>query len=106
MIYDEQGQPVERTRADRLSSVVWDIFEHALRYSEESGHDIPETLSLHDQVAKRAAEVFPDSRHDQKLLVQMAQMWGAYIGDPPSKQSLRFAWLEKCCVGGMVVACV
>ena len=104
MIYDEQGQLVESGRADRLSSAVWDIVEDALRHSEESGHDIPETLSLHDQVARRAADVFPDCRDDQRLLVQMAQMWGAYIGDPPSKQSLRFAWLEKCCVGGMVAS--
>lgn len=103
MIYDEQGQLVESGRADRLSSAVWDIVEDALRHSEESGHDIPETLSLHDQVARRAADVFPDCRDDQRLLVQMAQMWGAYIGDPPSKQSLRFAWLEKCCVGEEVI---
>lgn len=26
-------------------------------------------------------------------------MWGAYVGSPISKQSLKFAWLERCCGG-------
>ncbi len=32
--------------------------------------------------------------------MEMAEMWGAYIGDPVDKQSLKFAWMEECCGGG------
>jgi len=30
----------------------------------------------------------------------MSEMWGAYIGDPVQRQSLRFAWMEEVCGGG------
>lgn len=38
---------------------------------------------------------------DKELVCQMAEMWGAYVGDPVSRQSLRFAWMEGCCGGGI-----
>ncbi|KAI9674530.1 MAG: hypothetical protein M1817_001868 [Caeruleum heppii] len=33
----------------------------------------------------------------------MSEMWGAYIGHPVEKQSLRFARMERCCVGEEVI---
>lgn len=100
-IYDEHGQLVDSAKADRFSDLVWEIVDEALKYSEENGDQIPETQSLSDFVVKRAAEIFPDGSEDQKLLLNMSQMWGAYIGHPVNKQSLRFAWMESCCVGGV-----
>lgn len=100
-IYDENGELLDSDRADRFSDVVWQIVGEALEFSEKSGDEIPETMSLYDFFAKRAAEMFPDQQEDQKLLLNMSQVWGAYIGHPVDKQSLRFAWMEKCCVGGM-----
>lgn len=32
----------------------------------------------------------------------MSEMFGAYVGEPVWKQSLRFAWMEECCGGGMI----
>lgn len=100
-IYDENGQLVDSAKADRFSDLVWDIVGEALKYSEENGDQIPKTQSLSDFFVKRAAEMFPNGSEDQKLLLNMSQMWGAYIGHPPNKQSLRFAWMESCCVGGV-----
>lgn len=119
MIFDGAGRVVDEAKADHLSSLVWQIIEEAITFSQES-HDkhchqdhatidakwsdgrgaIPETLSLYDFVEKRATEIFPDEPEDRELLLNMSQMWGAYIGHPIDKQSLRFAWLEKCCIGG------
>lgn len=44
--------------------------------------------------------MFPDRKEDADLLCQMSEMWGAYIGDPVQRQSLRFAWMEEVCGGG------
>lgn len=38
--------------------------------------------------------------------MQMAEMWGAYIGDPVHRQSLKFAWMEECCGGGELCSLV
>ena len=100
-IFDENGQLVDSAKADRFSDLVWETVEEALKYSEENGNQIPETQSLFDFFVKRAVEIFPDEPADQKLLLNMSQMWGAYIGHPLNKQSLRFAWMERCCVGGV-----
>lgn len=38
---------------------------------------------------------------EQRLEVfKMAQMWGAFVGDPIARQSLKFFWLEECIEGG------
>lgn len=100
-IYDENGQLVDSAKADRFSDLVWEIVNEALKYSKDNGEQIPETKSLFDFFVKRAQEIFPHGPEDQKLLLNMSQMWGAYIGHPPNKQSLRFAWMESCCVGGV-----
>ena len=35
-----------------------------------------------------------------QLILQMARMWGDFVGEPIEKQSLRFFWLEECIEGG------
>ncbi|MCJ1464560.1 hypothetical protein MMC07_003173 [Pseudocyphellaria aurata] len=102
-IYDENGQLVDSAKADQFSDLVWELVGEAIKYSEENGDQIPETQSLSDFFVTRAAELFPDRPEDQSLLLNMSQMWGAYVGHPPDKQSLRFAWMEKCCVGDEVI---
>lgn len=34
------------------------------------------------------------------LVLQMARIWGDFIGDPIEKQSLKYLWLEECIDGG------
>ena len=80
---------------------MWEIIEDALKFSEKNGDQISETMSLFDFFTKRAQEVFPDDQDSQKLLLHLSQMWGAYIGHPVQNQSLKFAWMESCCVGGV-----
>jgi hypothetical protein len=55
---------------------------------------------LYDYFVDKAKELFPDSEEDQNLLCQMSEMWGAYIGEPVQRQSLRFVWMEEVCGGG------
>ena len=53
-------------------------------------------------------DYFRSSLEDQKLdeassrlVLQMARIWGDYIGDPIEKQSLKYLWLEECIDGGI-----
>ena len=37
---------------------------------------------------------------ERKLVMQIGEMWGAFIGDPWERQSLKYFWLEECLDGG------
>ncbi|KAI1498967.1 hypothetical protein F5X99DRAFT_391647 [Biscogniauxia marginata] len=103
LIYDSSGIPLPDDKADRLSTLLWEIIDEACKASEaakekDGGKSIPCEDSLYDFVKRRAAEKL-DSEDERQILAQMSEMWGAYIGEPVWKQSLRFAWMEECCGG-------
>jgi len=99
-IYDSSGSLIPAEKSDKLSTILWDIIAQAMEHSLEHGKSIHESESLLDFVKQKAEEKLQDEEEDQELLLQMAEMWGAYIGEPIAKQSLRFAWLEEVCGGG------
>lgn len=101
-IYDASGRLLSEEKSNELSTLLWKLIDEAFEYSAKHGKEIPETESLYDFVAARAKEEFIDYEFAE-LLCQMSEMWGAYIGDSVSKQSLRFAWMEECCGGGKYV---
>jgi hypothetical protein len=83
---------------------MWDIIEEAFRTSAEArdrdaGKSIAKELSLHHFIKEKSLELVPDD-DERELLVQMSEGFGAYIGEPVWRQSLRFAWMEECCGGG------
>jgi cation transport regulator ChaB len=105
LIYDSQGNVLPNEVTERLSSLLWEIIEEAFTFSEaahqkDGGKEIPKDDSLHDFVTRRAQEAASDE-DERKLLIQMSEMFGAYVGEPVWKQSLRFAWMEECCGGGI-----
>ncbi|KAI1410761.1 FAD/NAD(P)-binding domain-containing protein [Hypoxylon sp. FL1857] len=106
LIYDSTGHKLPDKKADRLSTLLWNIIEEAVKFSKAArdksrGKSIPQEKSLYDFIKKKAAEKLPD-KDEQRLLIQMSEMWGAYVGEPVWKQSLRFAWMEECCGGDEV----
>lgn len=105
LIFDTLGNTLDSDKADRLSTLLWEIIEEAFSFSEEArqsdapGNVIPEHDSLYDFISRRALERLPDDG-ERDLLLRMSEMFGAYVGEPVWRQSLRFAWLEECCGGG------
>jgi hypothetical protein len=89
--------------SDRLSTVLWEIIDEAFQYSASAldGKEpaIPQHESLYDFVKKEAEKRLTDDAEKDTLLM-MSEMFGAYVGEPVWKQSLRFAWMEECCGGG------
>ncbi|KAK0667051.1 hypothetical protein QBC41DRAFT_324751 [Cercophora samala] len=103
LIYDSSGKTIPEELTERLSTTLWDIISQAFKFSEaahvkDGGNDIPATKSLQDFIREKAEEVVPDA-YEQHLLIQMSEMFGAYVGEPVWKQSLRFSWMEECCGG-------
>ncbi|KAH7355104.1 hypothetical protein BKA65DRAFT_497666 [Rhexocercosporidium sp. MPI-PUGE-AT-0058] len=98
-IYSSSGALLPAARSDELSTILWANIESAIAHSAKNGKDISESESLSDFLGEKARERFPNEEEERKLLMQMAEMWGAYIGDPVHRQSLKFAWMEECCGG-------
>ena len=100
-VYDEQGSVIDNAKADQLFELVWSTISDAFRHSNESCSTIPSSTSLKDYFIETIGQ--SDLKEDDKKLVyQMAEIWGSFIGDPLDKQSLKYFWLEECLDGGNV----
>ena len=90
---------MDERKATEYSELVWGIIADAFKHSNEDSAHIPPEKSLMDYFKEMVKEKGV-SGDEQKILLQMAQMWGAFVGDPIEKQSLKFFWLEECIEGG------
>lgn len=104
-IYDEDGGLLAQSDSDIYSTMMWDIVQDAFAYSSKNSPDISVETSLWDffceQVKKRIPDTKPDFERKRNFILQMAEMWGAFVGSPVYTQSLKFFWLEECIEGGM-----
>ena len=90
-VFDQCGQPIDSEKADEFFEIVWSIIAEAFKYSNEEFSRISPKTSLKDFFTEKVSEKgFNDE--DQALILQMAEMWGAFIGDPWDKQSLNYFW--------------
>lgn len=102
-VFDQCGQAIESGKADESFELVWSIIAEAFKYSNDECSRISPKTSLKDFFTEKVSEKgFNDE--DQTLILQMAEMWGAFIGDPWDKQSLKYFWLEECLDGGKLTA--
>lgn len=90
-------------KATEYSELVWGIVADAFKHSNNDSENIPSEKSLMDFFQEKVKEK-DVSVDEQKILLQMAQMWGAFVGDPVDQQSLKFFWLEECIEGGAIHA--
>ncbi|KAF3018162.1 hypothetical protein E8E14_010376 [Neopestalotiopsis sp. 37M] len=102
-IYDEDGGLLAQSDSDIYSTMMWDIVQDAFAYSSKNSPDISVETSLWDffceQVKKRIPDTKPDFERKRNFILQMAEMWGAFVGSPVYTQSLKFFWLEECIEG-------
>ncbi|KFA71442.1 hypothetical protein S40288_04314 [Stachybotrys chartarum IBT 40288] len=105
LIYDSSGNVLSGDLADRLSTILWEIIEEAFQFSAQSAarndDSIPNHASLYDFI-KQEAEKKLENEEEKSLLLKMSEMFGAYVGEPVWKQSLKFSWMEECCGGDEV----
>ena len=105
-VIDSKGKPMDPAEAGEYGCLLWDdgLIAAAFKYSNEHSKSIPASRSLYDFFEEKAQELFtdlPDEEAQRKRLglLQACEMWGAYVGSPVQRQSLKFFWLEECIEG-------
>ncbi|KAG7141887.1 polyamine oxidase 4 like protein [Verticillium longisporum] len=101
LIFDSNGSAVPADTTERLSTLLWEIIEEAFNFSadaQKGTSTIDNDASLYDFIRDQAKEKLSDE-NERALLLKMSEMFGAYIGEPVWRQSLKFAWMEECCGG-------
>lgn len=100
LIFDENGKRLSEKDVPEIEDAFWTITKEAYEYSKEFTDSIPSERSLMDFVVERAKEAFSDDTNSEqsrkrRLLLQVAEMWGAFVGGSIQRQSLKFFWLEE-----------
>lgn len=102
--FDEDGQLLPPEEGEKISTLMWGIIEDAFEYSNKHGADIDPDKTLLDFFQEQVVRRIPDSEVDyvrrRRILLQMAELWGSFVGSPLNTQSLKFFWLEECIEGG------
>jgi uncharacterized protein with NAD-binding domain and iron-sulfur cluster len=103
-VFDEDGELFTVEDGEKYSDVMWQIVQDAFKHSNNSSQDIDPKESLHDFFVQKVAEKIPSTEKDherkRKIVMQISELWGAFVGSPIYRQSLKFFWLEECIEGG------
>ena len=103
-VFDEDGELLEVEESEELATVMWEVIEAGFRFSEERTGEIGEGSTLKEWFEKEIRERVPKGtegwERKRQLLMQMAELWGNFVGSPLDRQSLKFFWLEECIEGG------
>jgi len=104
IMYDEDGMLIPIGDGIRCSEMMWAIIKKAFEYSNESSANIDPEMTLLDFFQEQIPHCIPNSEEGYSrkryILRQLCEAWGAFVGSPIAKQSLKFFWLEECLDGG------
>lgn len=105
-LFDTNGNPLAPDVAAEYGSLIWDdgLIASAFEYSRKNTATIDPNESLLDFFRKQVAKLFTDLPYQEaekkrETLLHITQFWGAYVGSPVSRQSLKYFWLEECIEG-------
>lgn len=103
--FDETGVKMDAAESVRYETIMWKIIEEAFAYSETSGEEINVNTSLMDFFREKVPLKIKDdeeqAQRKRETVYNMCETWGAFIGSPVTKQSLKYFWLEECIDDGM-----
>lgn len=107
LIIDEDGEAVPAAAANDYTVTMWNIIEDAFAVSNKHGSDIDPAKTLLDFFKELLLIKIPETEEGyekkRRTLLYLAESWGAFVGGPVGKQSLKFFWLEECIGGGMLL---
>ncbi|MCJ1475071.1 hypothetical protein MMC13_003731 [Lambiella insularis] len=101
-LIDGSGTLVEKQKAADTLERVCDTLEKASEHSAQNSKTIDPSTSLYDFFVEHGDRLLRTGEIDEyehALLLGMAEMWGAYVGDRAERQSLKFFFLEDCIEG-------
>ena len=100
-VFSEDGSLLKEGK--EIGHVMWKIIAQAFKHSALNSATIDPNESLKDFFEQKTLEEFPEEGEEEKrkILMQMAELWGTFVGSPVDRQSLKFFWLEECIDGGI-----
>ncbi|KAI8625692.1 FAD/NAD(P)-binding domain-containing protein [Xylariaceae sp. FL1651] len=102
-VIDEAGNILPLPDAEVYSDMMWDIIGAAFTHSNKNCATISADESLLDffnrELVKRIPDDAPDCDRRRRIMYQIAESWGAYVGNHVFSQSLKYFWLEECIDG-------
>ncbi|KFH43881.1 polyamine oxidase-like protein [Hapsidospora chrysogenum ATCC 11550] len=102
-VFDEAGDLFPVDQGGEYANIMWGIVEEAFKHSNKFFGTISPQESLRDFFLRKVVEMIPETEDNweerRKIVMQVSEMWGAFVGSPISKQSLKFFWLEECIEG-------
>lgn len=102
-VFDEDGGLYGLEEGEAYSEMMWDIVQAAFKHSNKNSAEIDPAESLRDFFEVKLRELVPETTENwqrkREIVLQMADLWGAFVGSPVERQSLKFFWLEECIEG-------
>lgn len=98
MAFSRDGKLVSGPQAGSIQEFVWSTIDKAFEYSNKNKDSIPAQQSLYD-FFKDEVKKSTLSLEEQELCLDACKLWGAYVGEPIGRQSLKFFHLEECIDG-------
>ncbi|XPS78837.1 hypothetical protein M3J09_010841 [Ascochyta lentis] len=103
-VVDALGQHLSDKEAADNTELVWSIIEQAMKHSNAESATISPEKSLYNFFEEAVQKLFTNDSQDEakkkrETILQMSEMWGAFVGSPIQKQSLKFFWMEECIDG-------
>lgn len=103
-VFDEDGELYSLKDGEKYSEMMWNIVQAAFKHSNKNSAEIDPNESLLDFFKVTLNDLIPESTENwqrkRDIVLQMADLWGAFVGSPVERQSLKFFWLEECIEGG------
>lgn len=98
--FDENGRAMSEEQLNKHNEIMWDIIERGFKHSSEHSPSIPRSRSLLDFFDTVVKDKGLDASAS-RVVIQLARIWGNFVGGAIQRQSLKYLWLEECIDGGM-----
>ncbi|KAJ4993243.1 flavin containing amine oxidase [Stagonosporopsis vannaccii] len=103
-VVDALGNYLSDKEAAENTEVVWSIIEQAMKHSNEHSATLDPQKSLYNFFEEAVEKLYlgekeEEAKKKRQTILQMSEMWGAFVGSEIQKQSLKFFWMEECIDG-------
>jgi monoamine oxidase len=105
-VCNSNGVWLNRDLARHLYEQVWEILEMAMEKSRrelESMSDSSKMMDFFRQEVERRGSHAKQPEAYEALMMQIVEMWGAFMGDECENQSLKNIWLDAGLEGGNLI---
>lgn len=102
--FDDRGERFQGEEAALLEGIIWEIIGDGFEYSREKSATIAANVSLRDWIVEKLDEKIAEgvlSDRQKVVVLQIASIWGGYVGSSFETQSLKYFWLEEGISKGM-----